>query len=384
MYKIIIGADLVPTAENEKYFRNGAIENIVDENVINKLKTADFVIANLEAPICTSNDKIIKNGPNLKIHPDCIKGISLLNPYYFTLANNHIMDYGEAGLNETIKILKKNGIEFSGCGNSLNEARKPYIIETKVGKIGLISCSEKEFSIAGEHLSGVNPFDLYDTTTDIKKLKETVKFVVVLYHGGKEHYRYPSPELKRRFHIMAENGADLVIAQHTHCIGCVENYNDSVLVYGQGNFVFDGQDNEYWNSGLLMEIKFDNSDKFYVDFYPLVKKEHKIFAANDNEKKEIMRQFESRSKKIYDNEFLEAEYRKLANRTLRYYQYAFGGILTSNFVFRGINKITKGWLQRHIYNRNTSVALLNYVECEAHQELLIAALRDKINEKDNR
>ena len=67
-------------------------------------------------------------------------------------------------------------------------------------------------------------------------------YTIVLYHGGKEYYRYPSPNLQRVCRYMIEKGTDLVICQHSHCIGCEENYLSGKIVYGQGNFIFDCDD----------------------------------------------------------------------------------------------------------------------------------------------
>lgn len=60
----------------------------------------------------------------------------------------------------------------------------------------------------------------------------------MLYHGGKEYYRYSSPNLQKTCRKMTEKGADLVLCQHSHCIGSYEEYNDSTILYGQGNFIF--------------------------------------------------------------------------------------------------------------------------------------------------
>ena len=73
----------------------------------------------------------------------------------------------------------------------------------------------------------------------IQNLKDQCDYVIVLYHGGKEHYRYPSPYLQRVARKMVEKGADLVVCQHSHCIGCYEKYKDSMIIYDQGNFIFE-------------------------------------------------------------------------------------------------------------------------------------------------
>ena len=61
---------------------------------------------------------------------------------------------------------------------------------------------------------------------------------------------------------MVEKGVDLVICQHSHCIGCLEEYEESTIVYGQGNFIFDYSDSEFWESSLLIRISIENKIHF--------------------------------------------------------------------------------------------------------------------------
>lgn len=96
--------------------------------------------------------------------------------------------------------------------------------------------------------------------------------MIVLYHGGKEQYRYPSPNLQKTCRKLVEKGADLVVCQHSHCIGCREEYLQGTIVYGQGNFLFDDEENEYWQTSLLIMI----SDDFEVKYIPLKKNKNTV------------------------------------------------------------------------------------------------------------
>lgn len=70
---------------------------------------------------------------------------------------------------------------------------------------------------------------------------------------------------------MAQKGADIIICQHSHCIGCFENYENSTIIYGQGNFIFDDSQSEYWKTSLLINIEI--KDEFKIQYIPIVKKE---------------------------------------------------------------------------------------------------------------
>ena len=187
MIKIIIGADLVPTTTNYELFNNKDIEQLIGSNLLSILKDADFTIFNLEVPLTDVELPIEKNGPNLIAPTSTIKGLKEINSHFFTLANNHILDQGEDGLISTIECLKKNGIAFAGAGVNLNEAKKPYIFTTEGLTIGIYCCVEHEFSIATTNSCGANPYDPLFSFDDVYDLKQKCDFVVVLYHGGKEH-----------------------------------------------------------------------------------------------------------------------------------------------------------------------------------------------------
>ena len=187
--KIIIGADVVPTSSNYTYFKNGDIHHIIGTEIEEILNKSDYSIFNLEVPLTDEESPISKCGPNLIAPTYTIKGLKKINPYFFTLANNHILDQGNKGLQKTIEILKHENIAYSGAGNNLEEARKPYIININDIKIGIYCCAEHEFTIADKDKAGANPYDPLESFDHVKKLKEEVDFVIVLYHGGKEHYR---------------------------------------------------------------------------------------------------------------------------------------------------------------------------------------------------
>ena len=125
--RVLIAADIVPTNSNRIFFTNADIEHLVGKNLKERLKAADFIAMNLEVPLVDSASPIRKWGPCLIAPTETIAGLKAINPYFFTLANNHILDQGVSGLNSTIEELKKNGIAYAGVGNNIEEAKQPFI-----------------------------------------------------------------------------------------------------------------------------------------------------------------------------------------------------------------------------------------------------------------
>lgn len=374
---VIIAGDLVPTFENEKHFQNGDINLILDKNLIKKLDNADFRIFNLETPLTNSEEKLIKNGPNLKASPTSINGILKLQPNLLLLANNHIMDYSIEGYLDTVRILEENKIDYIGVGTNLQSLKKSLIITKSNMKIGIYNCAETEFSIATRNTPGANPFNPLSTYNDIKKLKSQVEYLIVVYHGGKEYYRYPSPNLQDVCRMMIDVGADFVVTQHSHCIGSQEVYKEKRIVYGQGNFIFLGENNEYWNSGFLINLEFTNSIE--IDFIPYLATETGIRIANNEEKRKILTEFEIRSREITKDGFISEKYCEFSRHFIDNYLRSLSG--QNKWLSRIDRKIFKGKLLITKYKKDKLLRILNYIECEAHRELLIEGLKDWIYNK---
>lgn len=376
--RILIGADVVATDRNECYFKSGDMKSVVGDDLYNLLQSSDFNVFNIEGPITNTFNPIRKCGPNLIIKEETINGYKKLNPGLVTIANNHIMDQGDVGLRSTIALLKEWDINYIGAGMDLAKASEPYIFEMEGKKIGFYACAEHEFTIAKTDKSGANPYDPLFTFDDISNLRKICDYVIVLYHGGKEFYRYPSPNIQKIFRKMSDKGANLVVAQHTHCIGAYEEYNGSYLVYGQGNFIFDRASDEYWNSGLLLSIDITDN-KMNLDFIPFIKRENgTIQMIKDEDKESLMNEYFERSKRIQDESFVENEYRNFCRRNLENYLRVIHG---NNLLFKIINKLVGGKLIFKVYNSRSMLALLNYIECEAHNELLITSIKDYENLK---
>ncbi len=250
---------------------------------------------------------------NLRALPETIKGIKELNLTIVGLANNHILDYGEKGLSDTLSLLSENGIPCVGVGNNLKEAAQSiHVFEEKGWRIGFYACAEHEFSIASAESPGANPFDALVTGDIIKSLKADHKLdiLIVLYHGGKEYYQYPSHGLQKVCRHLIEKGANLVVCQHSHCIGAYEHYLNGDIVYGQGNFIFDMK-HPLSKQSLLLSYVLGKGEKPQLSFIPIKcndKNAGSIVMAEGDEKKLILDAFHARSKELKDAKLLDEKY----------------------------------------------------------------------------
>lgn len=388
MLKLIIGADIVPTTSNQKIFEKAKMEEVVDSGIRMILSQADYRIFNLEVPLTDKETPIEKCGPNLIASVKSVAGLKQLGIDFLTLANNHILDQGEQGMWDTVEQLDKAGIAYAGIGRNISEAVKPYIVELDGKKVGIYCCAEHEFSIASEELAGANPFEPMESFDHIADLKKKCDYVICLYHGGKEHYRYPSPNLQKICRKIVEKGADLVVCQHSHCIGASEEWcrntkHTGRIVYGQGNFLFDHSESEYWQTSLLIEVDIEKKEgeiESTIHYYALQKDREKVRLAEDADAEKILTDFSRRSMEIKSKELMEKRYREFASSMLPMYLGAFMGKTPKKLLYRVLNKITGyrygKWRMKGKYRKGDKLAIRNFIECEAHRELLLMGISD--------
>ncbi|MBR4864031.1 MAG: CapA family protein [Oscillospiraceae bacterium] len=373
--KILIGADLVPTDTNASLFAAGDAAALVGEKLQAALADADYRIFNLEVPLADKATPIEKAGPALIAPTAAIAGYTALQVDCLTVSNNHIMDQGAEGFASTLSALDNASIAHVGGGDCLEAAAKPFIAEICGKRVGIYACAENEFSIATEDTPGANPFDALEAPDHVAALKAQCDYVIVLYHGGKEHYRYPSPLLQKTCRKLVEKGADLVLCQHSHCIGCEEKFLHGTIVYGQGNFLFDHSTREHWQTGLLVQL----GDDFEVSYIPLRKQDNVVRMAEGEDAETILSQFKARSQEITDPKFLQENYVRFAKTMGQDYLTVLGG--SDGKLFRLFNKLMGDKLRKRRNNKRYvklyRMAIENYVRCEAHRELLITYLKSR-------
>ncbi len=320
--KLLFGADTVPTPRTEQSFIDGDVKALFGK-VCDLSRNVDRFIINLECALTESEGRIKKFGPNLKASPKCVNAIKALGVTDILLSNNHTFDFGKQGLIDTVKALEEAGLPYTGVGANDTDSRRPYFIEGEGKRIAIINVCEHEYTYATENRMGANPFDPFLTMQDIRAAKAVSDFVIAVYHGGKEFCRYPSPRLINLAHEMVYCGASAVLMQHSHCIGCYENFEGGHIVYGQGNFCFSKPHNdEGWFTSLLVELDIDKTVD--ITFIPIAQTDTGCDIASGTMAAEILTAFAERNKSLLDGTWIEgwrafcfAPEREVYHRALR-------------------------------------------------------------------
>lgn len=285
----------MPTPNNEKLFYGNKADSLLDNDLKNIWDSADFRIANLETPITDCQTKNIKHGRNIKNSPKVMPGIKALNFSVLGCANNHILDYGQKGLEDTIKNLENNKIKYGGIANNLDDYMNFIKLEKDGKKIGVYFCSENNFSSATDKSKGALPFDYYKTIDTISKIKNEVDVLIMLYHAGIEFFPYPAPVIQKNCRAMVRAGADIVVCQHNHRVSCCEEYCDGNIIYGQGHFISCLSEDPRLQDELIIQLNIDD-DSITVNYIPVVvNQNHTIKLAGQDESKRILKGFKDRS-----------------------------------------------------------------------------------------
>lgn len=303
--KLIFAADLTPKKpEVNQLFIEGKTKELFGD-VLEVMQSADRVIVNLECALTHSENAIKKFGPNLKADPLCADTLKKAGITDIALSNNHVFDFGIEGLRDTLANLERVGLPYTGVGENDEDSRKIYYIEQEGIKIAIVNVCEHEYTYALPDRCGCNPFDPFITMQDVREAKKNADYVVVIYHGGKEHCRYPSPRLRNLCREMVLCGADVVLTQHSHCIGCYEEYEGGHILYGQGNFHFCWDGNApMWYTSLLTVVEIKDG-KLSVEFIPCEMFDTSIALAKGEKYDEIMDAFKARNEELKNGKWRE-------------------------------------------------------------------------------
>lgn len=211
----------------------------------------DARIINLETSVTTSEDAVPK-GINYRMHPANIPVFTAAGIDCCVLANNHVLDWGEAGLLETLATLARVDIPVAGAGRDLQEARAPAVLEVGEGsRVLVFACGARDSGIpptwaAGPATPGVHLLpDLSEESAEgiarlVRATKRPGDLAVASIHWG-GNWGYAVPREHRRFaHALIDRaGIDVVHGHSSHHPKAIEVYRDRPILYGCGDFLDD-------------------------------------------------------------------------------------------------------------------------------------------------
>lgn len=371
--KILIAGDYCPRERIQEKIDSGDYQSIFG-NLIEVVSQVDYSIVNLECPICTGGENPIKKcGPNLQCSEKGMEALKWAGFQCVTLSNNHFYDYGDDGVEQTLQTCKKNGIEYVGGGHNIDEASK--ILYKRIGNqtLAIINCCEHEFSVATELSGGSNPLNPIQQYYDIQNAKTKADYVIVIVHGGHEHWQYPSPRMVETYRFFVDAGADAVVNHHQHCFSGYEEYHGKPIFYGLGNFCFDSpiRRQGIWTEGYLVSLVLDSVISY------------KIIPYQQCTEKEIgvkllpLNIYDSKLKKI--NIILE-DYQQLKKETDNYYHAtseSYGNVLEP-FNSSILRALRRRRIIPSLISNTRFLQAYNQILCESHRDKFVWWLKTRI------
>jgi len=226
------------------------------------LRGADVAFANLEAPVTESNDRFPLWKKYLyKVAPEATRAWQWLGLDVVSLANNHVSDYRDRGVRDTIRYLDAAGLAHVGAGANETDARRPVIVDVGGTKIGFLAYLEdrpvynlymRTFAV-GDRV-GCARAGRDDLAEDIRRLRPLVDVLVVSLHWG-DNYAAVTGAQEALGRWLVDQGVDVVAGHHPHDVQPVEVRGGSVILYSLGNYAWGAPGGGHLRVGFLARVR---------------------------------------------------------------------------------------------------------------------------------
>jgi poly-gamma-glutamate capsule biosynthesis protein CapA/YwtB (metallophosphatase superfamily) len=274
------------------------------ELVFDELSAADITVGNLECALGEQGAPVDK-GYTFHAPPGAARSFAIAGFDLLSLANNHAMDYGPDALLEAISLLQTNHVQTVGAGENADAASAPVIITVNQTSVAFLAYVDVPVEVRGfdarswtatQNQPGLTWADLEQMEADITSLRPLVDIVVVMLHSGYEYVVQPSTPQVRDAHTAVDAGADLVLGHHAHVLQGIEFYNQGVIVYGLGNFVFDDGDIP---QTALLNVWLDSDGVRELELVPImITEDGRPRLATDSEADDILALVYSKTKEV--------------------------------------------------------------------------------------
>jgi poly-gamma-glutamate synthesis protein (capsule biosynthesis protein) len=348
-------------------------------------QSSDLICVNFEAPIVLSNSSLVsKAGPAISQPVSSLQICHELGISHFSLANNHIMDYGRAGLVSTLKHIKSG--TFFGVGLDFEQAYQPCWINCWGMNIALISFAEAQFgALQDEHFgdhAGYAWVGHPRARQTIREAREKADWLIVQVHAGLEMVDLPLPEWRQCYRELIDLGADLVIGHHPHVLQGSEFYKGKMIHYSLGNFFMDIMLRQYeQGSGAALQVTIDETG-LHSEIIPLHISQTQIDLDLSGE---ASHRYQALCQKLVNNQAYYEEIQKICNEFWKeiyscYYESALLGIGTHpnlRSVWQFFLRLGMRMLKGSMNFRANELMLIHNIRIETHRWVVERALANR-------
>lgn len=366
----------MPTVKTHKFIFAGDVvcesRPEPDPTLLRLLERADMACCNVEAPLQGVGSPIAKTGPLVQQHHETPGWLTGMGFNCFSLANNHINDFGPEALNHTRRAFSKQIVLGVGSAEEAYQLRQ---VELGGVRYGLLAYGENGYgALNGDRQCGHAWVNHPRVDQDIPTYRKMVDCLIIQVHAGVELWDIPIPEWRDRYRELIDLGADIIIGHHPHRIQGVEEYRGKPIFYSLGNFYFDASNQpDGWNQGGLLELEFQEGKLVSQQLHLVEKHDTRLSLIDATESGEQLSQL---NQKLIDPNFLARINKKALleweKHHATYYASPFNGM--SRYSLLGIAKHVK----RMLFNRQTNYNMIwHNLFIESNRWLVERAIRSK-------
>lgn len=267
------------------------IEDCISEGLLAEMRAADILMVNNEYTYSTGGTPLAGKTYVFRANPERVKVLDTLGTDIVSLANNHVYDYGQEGLTDTLETLEEAGIPYVGAGRDIEEAGKTVSFIANGRKITIVSATQIERSLnytkeATEDSPGVlktlNPDKFVSV---INKADRTSDYVIAFVHWGTENVDYYGSDQVELGQKFIEAGADVIIGGHTHCLQGFDYYEGKPIIYSLGNFWFNDRKAD---TGVSQVVIHTDTNEIDFRFLPCIQQGCVTSMAGEGERQRIL------------------------------------------------------------------------------------------------
>jgi poly-gamma-glutamate capsule biosynthesis protein CapA/YwtB (metallophosphatase superfamily) len=237
------------------------------------LRDADITFGVLEGGIGTRGEPLQDKEHTFRSKPSAARGLANAGFDVVSLANPHIMDYGEEGFLDTLEFLSWYGVKYVGGGMNIEAARKPLVLTAKGVKVAFLAYyrgSQFDQSLAGESKPGP-AFPVYgELEQDVAAAKSQADLVVVSIHWGIQIEDREEVTSRQKLYAqkLIDSGVDVVIGQWLHKLQGIEIYKSKPIIYSLGDFIY-GTYAKKVPIGFILRFVFSHSKLLRIEIIPV-------------------------------------------------------------------------------------------------------------------
>lgn len=226
-----------------------------DEATVAFLRRADHVVADIEGPV-TDRAFVSERGLNHASPPGAADVLRSMGVDVWDLANNHILDCGEGGADDTLAAARAGGAIPLGLSAAPGQAPEPVILGQEC-RVGLLSVADDWPFLRDGRLTLLD--DGQTIRRQLSALRGRADYIVLVIHAGREYAGMPLPPERRLYKRLLRWGADVIVAHHPHVVQNYERVGDKLIFYSLGNFIFDTPTQRQFrhtDGGVLLRLTF--------------------------------------------------------------------------------------------------------------------------------